>query len=71
MLFFIKKWGQPLSRAEWQDPSGQWNYAQNRYIKATEDGTYLLYYASDVQYTPETEDEYRQMYDEIDRVFFW
>ncbi len=71
VLFFIKKWGQPLSRAEWQDPSGQWNYAQNRYIKATEDGTYLLYYASDVQYTPETEDEYRQMYDEIDRVFFW
>lgn len=71
VLFFIKKWDQPLSREEWRDPSGQWNYAQNRYIKATEDGTYLLYYASDVQYTPETEDEYRQMYDEIDRIFFW
>lgn len=70
VLFFIKKWDQRLTREEWRDPSGEWNYARNRYLKATEDGTYLLYYASDVQYTPETEDEYRQMYDEIDQIMF-
>lgn len=70
VLFFIRKWDQRLTREEWQDPSGEWNYARNRYLKATKDATYLLYYADDVQYTPETEDEYRQMYDEIDQIMF-
>ena len=27
---------------------------------ATKDGTYLLYYASDVQFTPETEEEKKE-----------
>ena len=70
MLFYILKWNQQLTEKEWRNPYGDWNYAQNRYIMATKDGTYLLYYASDVQYTPEMEDEYWQMRDEIDQIRF-
>ena len=36
----------------------------------TKDGTYLLYYASDVQFTSETEQEYRQMEKEINQIRF-
>lgn len=36
----------------------------------TKDGTYLLYYASDVQCTPETMEEYRQMESEIGDIRF-
>ena len=70
MLFYILKWDQQLTEEEWDDPFGEWNYAHNRYIMATKDGTYLLYYASDVQYTPETEAEYWQMRDEIETIRF-
>lgn len=70
MLFYILKWNQQLTEEEWRDPYGEWNYARNRYIMATKDGTYLLYYASDVQFTPETEEEYRQMEGEIDQIRF-
>ena len=70
MLFYILKWNQQLTEEEWRYPYGEWNYARNRYIMATKDGTYLLYYASDVQFTPETEEEYRQMEGEIDQIRF-
>lgn len=70
MLFYILKWNQQLTEKEWRNPYGEWNYARNRYIMATKDGTYLLYYASDVQFTPETEEEYRQMEAEIDQIRF-
>ena len=70
MLFYILKWDQQLTEEEWDDPFGEWNYARNRYIMATKDGTYLLYYASDVQFTPETEAEYRQMEEEIATIRF-
>ena len=36
----------------------------------TKDGTYLLYYASDVQFTQETMEEYRQMESEISDIRF-
>lgn len=70
VLFYINKYDQQLTEEEWNDPFGPWNYAHNRYIMATKDGTYLMYYASDVQFTPETEAEYRQMEAEIDEIRF-
>lgn len=44
-----------------QAAQSEWNFAANRYLFATEKGTYLLYYASDVQFPPEMEEEYRRM----------
>ncbi|MGM9662367.1 MAG: hypothetical protein ACI3WR_04675 [Oscillospiraceae bacterium] len=44
-----------------QVENSQWNYAANRYLFATQDCTYLLYYASDVQFPPDMEEEYRQL----------
>ena len=41
-----------------------------QYIMTTKDGTYLLYYASDVQCAPETMEEYRQMESEIGDIRF-
>ncbi len=70
MLFYILKWDQQLTEEEWHNPYGAWNYSHNRYIMATKDGTYLLYYASDVQYPPDMEDEYWQMRNEIDQIRF-
>ena len=54
MLFYIRRW----------------DYALCQYIMTTKDGTYLLYYASDVQCTPETMEEYRQMESEIGDIRF-
>ena len=52
------------------DAGGEWDYARCRYIMTTKDGTYLLYYASDVQFTVETMAEYRQMEEEISDIRF-
>ena len=70
MLFYIKKWDEQLTEKQTRDINGEWNYARNRYIMTTKDGTYLLYYASDVQYTNETMDEYRTMESEISKIRF-
>lgn len=69
MLFYIKLWDEQLTKDQ-VDAGGEWSYAHCEYIMTTQDGTYLLYYASDVQFTPETEAEYRQMESEIANIRF-
>lgn len=69
MLFYIKLWDEQLTKDQ-VDAGGEWSYAQCQYIMTTQNGTYLLYYASDVQFTPETEAEYRQMEAEIRNIRF-
>lgn len=69
MLFYIKLWEEQLTK-EQVDAGGEWDYARCRYIMTTKDGTYLLYYASDVQFTEETMAEYRQMEEEISDIRF-
>lgn len=69
MLFYIRRWDEQLTK-EQVDAGGEWDYALCQYIMTTKDGTYLLYYASDVQCTPETMEEYRQMESEIGDIRF-
>lgn len=69
MLFYILRWDDQLTKAQ-VDAGGEWNFAQCEYIMTTKDGTYLLYYASDVQFTGETMQEYRQMESEIANIRF-
>ena len=69
ILFYIVKWDQQLT-AEQHRAGGEWDYARNRYIMSTKHGTYLLYYASDVQFTADTQEEYRQMEQEISDIRF-
>ena len=69
MLFYLKLWDDQLTK-EQVDAGGEWDYARCRYIMTTKDGTYLLYYASDVQFTQETMEEYRQMESEISDIRF-
>ena len=70
MLFYIKRWDEQLTEKQTREINGEWNYARNQYIMTTKDGTYLLYYASDVQFTNETMDEYRKMESEISKIRF-
>lgn len=69
MLFYILLWDEQLTKAQ-VDAGGEWNYAKCEYIMTTKAGTYLLYYASDVQFTTETMEEYRQMESEIANIGF-
>lgn len=69
VLFYVKLWDEQLTK-EQVDAGGEWNYARCEYIMTTQNGTYLLYYASDVQFTPETMEEYRQMESEISEIQF-
>lgn len=69
MLFYIMKWDEQLTETQAKE-GGEWNFAKNQYIMATEEGTYFLYYASDIQFTKETEKEYRQMEKEISQIQF-
>ena len=68
-LFYISLWDEQLTKAQ-VDAGGEWNYARCAYIMTTKDGTYLLYYASDLQFTEETVEEYRQMESEIASIRF-
>lgn len=70
MLFYVMRWDEQLTETQTKDANGEWNFAKNQYIMTTKDGTYLLYYASDVQFTSETEQEYRQMEKEISQIRF-
>lgn len=66
MLFCILEIDEVLTPEDVQN--SEWNFAANRYLFATRDSTYLLYYASDVQYDrndPEQEALYRKMESEI------
>lgn len=69
MLFYVLRWDEQLTK-EQVDNGGEWSFAKCEYIMTTKDGTYLLYYASDVQFTPETEATYRQMESEIKDIRF-
>lgn len=69
VLFYIVRWDEQLTKEE-IEAGGEWDFAACRYIMTTRDGTYLLYYASDVQFTQETMDEYRQMEAEIGDIRF-
>ena len=69
MLFYLKLWDEQLTK-EQVDAGGEWDYAGCRYVMTTKNGTYLLYYASDLQFTQETMDEYRQMETEISDIRF-
>ena len=69
VLFYIRCWDEQLTK-EQVDAGGEWDYALCRYIMTTKDGTYLLYYASGVQCTPETMEKYRQMESEIGDIRF-
>lgn len=69
MLFYIKLWEEQLTKDQ-VDAGGEWSFAKCQYIMTTQKGTYLLYYAGDVQFTSETEGEYRQMEEEIRDIRF-
>ena len=69
-LFYIRCWEEQLTLEQTKDIDGEWNFARNSYIMTTRDGTYLLYYASDIQFTPECEAAYREMESEIRDIRF-
>lgn len=69
MLFYIMLWDEQLTKDQ-VDDGGEWNFAKCEYIMTTKDGTYLLYYAGDVEFTEETMQEYRQMESEIANIRF-
>lgn len=69
MLFYIMRWDEQLTKAQ-VDAGGEWSFAAYEYLMTTRDGTCLLYYPSDVQYTQETMQEYRQMESEIANIRF-
>ena len=73
MLFYITLWPEQLTEEQVVNNDGEWNYASCRYIMTTKEGTYLLYYASDVQWDPsdpEQEEEYGQMEMEVGQIRF-
>lgn len=70
ILCYIVRWGESLTEEEFR-AGGEWdNAASCSYISATVDETYLLYPATDVQYTKETLGLYLQMTTEIPNIRF-
>lgn len=69
MLFYVSRWDQQLTK-EQVEAGGEWDFARCEHIMTTGDGTYLLYYASDVQCTMDTLDEYNAMVAEIKDIRF-
>lgn len=70
MLFYIMRWDGQWTQEQIDNEDGEWNFARHKYIMTTKDGTYLLYYASDLQFTEETADLYLQMTEEIKDIKF-
>ena len=69
MLFCILEIDEVLTAEDIQN--SQWSFAANRYLFATQDCTYVLYYASDVQWDPsdpEQEALYQKMAYEIKEI---
>lgn len=66
VLFYIVRIDEPLTPE--QAENGEWSFAANRFLFATKDSTYLLYFASDVQFTPETEALYRKLEQQIQEI---
>lgn len=61
------------SMTEEQFVENGWDYAGYRYILSTRDKTYILYYASDVQYDPTDEEQvriYSEMESEVSDIQF-
>ena len=63
MLFYIVGIPEVLTPEQVQD--SEWNFAAYRYLFATAERTYLLYYASDVQCTNDTMEQYQTMEREL------
>lgn len=59
MLFYIAGIPEVLTPEQVEDSS--WSFAEYRYLFATAERTYLLYYASDVQSTPDTREQYQAL----------
>lgn len=73
VLFYITLWPEQLTEEQVTNGDGEWNYTACRYIMTTKEGTYLLYYASDVQWDPEDPEQeslYRKMEAEIGEIRF-
>lgn len=66
VLFYIVRINEVLTPE--QVENGEWSAAANRYLFATKNCTYLLYYASDVQFTPETESIYRELEQQVQKI---
>lgn len=70
ILCYIVRWNEPLTEEEFK-AGGEWDAAVScDYISSTVDVTYLLYPATDVQYTKETLGLYLQMTSEIPNIRF-
>lgn len=69
VLFYIVLWEEQLTKAQ-VEAGGEWSVAGCRYVMTTGDGTYLLYYASDVQFSQDMEETYRRMGYEIKDIRF-
>ena len=72
-LCYVRLYPEQITQEEHDNTDGEWNYAASRYIMTTKDGTYLLYYASDVQYDPfdeESKELYLKMFNEISQIRF-
>ncbi len=72
-LFYVNYYeGVYATQSEVEDPDGPWNYAGHRYIATTRDGTYVLYYPSDMQVHPFNGDYelYSKMESEIGEIRF-
>lgn len=68
VLCYIVRYDEPVTEAQFRENG--WDYARYRYLFATSGETYVMYYASDVQFTWETLEEYRQMEQEIGEIQF-
>ena len=67
-LFYLVKYDELMTYDEFQD--SELTFAGNRYIASAADGTYVLYYASDLQFPPDYEDEYRALEEGIKDIRF-
>lgn len=73
VLFYVNYYeGVFATQSEVEDANGTWNYAEHRYIATTRDGTYVLYYPSDMQVHPFNGDYelYSEMESEIGQIRF-
>lgn len=68
VLCYIVRYDEPMTEAQFLENG--LDFARYRYLFATSDETYVMYYASDVQFTRETMEEYRQMEQEIGDIRF-
>lgn len=68
MLFYIMRYEEQATETQVRNGEGIVPFAAYQYLLTTKDGTYILYYASDVQFTQETMEEYQEMQQEIGNI---